>query len=288
MNVGKSSCCDWGCNMKENVKFSLLLGTLNRPEILSICLNKLKEQTYKNFEVIIIDQNDNDKTERVVKEFSGIDIKYKRVNFRGLSKARNAAIGLMCGTHFCLIDDDADYSNDYLENIVKSLRNNNKAVISGYILNTNTKKGIVNYGRIKNGCQISLRETIRLCPFGLFDEEFGIGAMFGAAEETDYLLRCRKKGYTIIHDPNVYVEHPIVLKQFQQAEGISIDKVKSYAMGLGALYKKHLKYYKEFELIPVLIDNIVRLLVKKIISRNNVADARFYGFIEGWKQYKAR
>ena len=112
--------------------------------------------------------------------------------------------------------------------------------------------------------------------------------MFGAAEETDYLLRCRKKGYTIIHDPNVYVEHPIVLKQFQQAEGISIDKVKSYAMGLGALYKKHLKYYKEFELIPVLIDNIVRLLVKKIISRNNVADARFYGFIEGWKQYKAR
>lgn len=282
--------------MDDRIKFSLLIGTLNRPEILLICLNKLKKQTYKNFEVIIIDQSDNDKTEQIVKAFSGIDIKYKKVDFRGLSRARNAAIRMMSGTFFCLIDDDADYSNRYLENVVRHA--NEKVIVSGYLFDTNTKKGIVNYDKIRNRQHLTLREIIRLCPsagltfpsgtvntVGLFDEEFGVGAEFGATEETDYLLRCRKQGYTILHAPDVYAEHPIILDQTPQSSDTPIEKVKRYAMGGGALYKKHLIYNNEINLIPALVDNIARLFIKKTISRSDIADTRYYGFIEGWKQY---
>lgn len=289
----------WQVKMDQQIKFSLLIGTLNRPKILSICLDKLKKQTYKKFEIIIVDQSQDNETESLVSAYSGLDIKYRRVNFKGLSKARNEAISLMSGDYFCLIDDDADYSCDYLAKAVKIFEMEPGVIISGYILDTYTDKGIVDYRRIKHADGLKLREIIRLCPsaglvipastinnVGHFDERLGVGTRFGATEETDYLLRCKKAGYKIVHSESLFVQHPIYIGEKPDYNHIEVDKVKSYAMGGGALYKKHLYYGKEYDLFPLLIENFGRVFVKKIVRRTDVEKARFKGFVEGWREFK--
>ena len=52
---------------------SIIVPTLNEEKHIPNLLNCLKNQTYKNFEIIVVDAHSNDKTKEVVKKF-GIDL----------------------------------------------------------------------------------------------------------------------------------------------------------------------------------------------------------------------
>ena len=71
------------------MKFSLILATLDRSKEIKECLNSLTVQEEQDFEIIVIDQSDNDKTKTIVERFNTLNIKYYAVDFKGLSKARN-------------------------------------------------------------------------------------------------------------------------------------------------------------------------------------------------------
>ena len=93
--------------------FSLVIGTLNRSNCIRYCLESLRNQTYSDFEIIIVDQSEDDLTEKMLEDFRDLTIVYERVAFKGLSKARNEAIRQAKGDYLCLIDDDANYCEDY-------------------------------------------------------------------------------------------------------------------------------------------------------------------------------
>ena len=65
--------------------FSLIIGTLNRSDCIKYCLESLRNQRYKNFEI-------NDLTEKTLENFRDLTIMYERVLYKGLSKARNEAV----------------------------------------------------------------------------------------------------------------------------------------------------------------------------------------------------
>ena len=98
------------------MEFSLIMGTLNRAKETAICLRSLLKQKFKDFEVIIIDQSTDEETRKLAygAEFGGLNIIYTHVDFRGLSRARNAGLALASGRYFALIDDDAGYDENYL------------------------------------------------------------------------------------------------------------------------------------------------------------------------------
>ena len=75
--------------MKKGM-ISVLLCTLNRPEVIGSCLDSLIAQTYRNFEIIVVDQSRDDRTENRCRAYSDARIRYYRVDFTGLSKARNS------------------------------------------------------------------------------------------------------------------------------------------------------------------------------------------------------
>ena len=52
------------------IKFSLLIATRNRSELLAECLDDLTRQNYDNFEVIIVDDESTDNTLEVVQSFT--------------------------------------------------------------------------------------------------------------------------------------------------------------------------------------------------------------------------
>jgi glycosyltransferase involved in cell wall biosynthesis len=286
------------------MKYSLIIGTLNRSSYIKRCLESILNQTYTNYEIIIVDQSTNDETENLIKELFCSKINYIRVNEKGLSRARNTALRQAKGDYFCLIDDDAYYREDYLFNIEKIVGSGigAKTILTGYLWNQVTSTKFVDYDVLNSGMELSVNQILRYAPspalifpsttlreVGFFDEQFGVGAIFGACEETDYIIRCREKGYRVVYDSNLFAYHPMNLKDEVNVFVTTPQKHYAYSKGKGAFFKKHLIIGKEISLFFPAVINFLNKLIKysfRIGNKEN-AKAQLSGFISGYTQYKS-
>lgn len=278
--------------------FSLILGTINRPDCIKCCLESLRNQKYRDFEIIIIDQSDDNLTEKVLEDFRDLTIVYKRVEFKGLSKARNEAIRHAKGDYFCLMDDDAFYYEDYLSNIEKHLKPNNKTIVTGYIWNTITRSNYANYNALSDGKKLSHRQVIRYCPSatvsfskeiisisGTFDEEFGVGAKYGAGEETDFILRAMIHGYVVRYYSDVKAQHPHEML-VKAVPAVDVKKKCSYSFGFGAMYEKQFYLGNGFNVLFSYIEKIIKLKLKCILFRNEENVKEKEAFWQGKREYQ--
>jgi len=100
-------------------KISIQIITKNRVKLLPLAIESALSQTYKNLEIIIVDNNSTDKTEELVKRYVSIDnrIKYFRiVENLGITKTRNFALSKSVGTYVAVLDsDDFWLTEDKLE-----------------------------------------------------------------------------------------------------------------------------------------------------------------------------
>ena len=262
------------------MQVSLIIGTLNRADYLYHCLESLNTQIYKNFEAIIVDQSTNDETEKLIDRLGYTWIKYKRVTYKGLSKARNDAIRMATGDVFCLIDDDAYYDEDYLLKMVDHISTNPKRIISGFLTDGLTNREFVDYSKVPEGKPLSFWRITRYCPspaisftrelietVGVFDEEFGVGAKYGAAEETDLLLRAKKKGFSVIHYKDVKAQHPH--KWVVNTNNNEKAKSYGYSYGIGAMYKKNTRGNLCSKIGLVYLERVARDVVKGLINQED-------------------
>ena len=98
---------------------SIFVPTGNRAKSIKIVLDSLKKQTYKIFEVIVVDYKSTDNTQEVVKEFSrSLTIHFIQQNNKGLSNAANLALKHAKGEIFIRTDDDVEMSPQWLQAIV--------------------------------------------------------------------------------------------------------------------------------------------------------------------------
>ncbi|BFI73758.1 hypothetical protein YN1_7450 [Nanoarchaeota archaeon] len=100
------------------VKVSVAIPTYNRKEKLRRLLNSLKESTFKDFEIIVVDDASTDGTEEMIKEeFPNIKyIRHKRPTL--VAKSRNDAIESSEGDFIFFIDDDNVVEKDTIEKLV--------------------------------------------------------------------------------------------------------------------------------------------------------------------------
>lgn len=278
--------------------FSLIIGTLNRSNCIRYCLESLRNQTYSEFEIIIVDQSEDDLTKKVLEDFRDLTIVYERVAFKGLSKARNEAIRQAKGDYLCLIDDDAYYCEDYLSNIGKHIKPNKKTIVSGYLWNATTKNDFVNYKKLIDGKKLSYRQVIRYCPSpaisfpkeiisvsGNFDEEFGVGAKYGAGEETDFIIRAMSHGYVVRYYSDVKALHPHE-KLATTISSVDIKKKCSYSFGFGAMYEKHFFLGNGIKVLPAFIEKVLKLKLKCLLYRKAEYAKEKDAFWQGMKKYK--
>lgn len=281
----------------DKIKFSFIIGTLNRANELKYCIKSLLYQTYKELEIIIVDQSDNDLTEKLVKSFDDKRIVYEHVNFRGLSRARNRAISLATGEYICLTDDDAYYDSDYLAALKKHYEKKEDSIISGYMWDAVNKRDFVDYSKLKGGNPLSVREIIRKCPspaitfprilvqkIGGFDESFGVGAKYGAAEETDFMLRAVWENYEVFFWPDVKVTHPHEFAEIAVDEAALDRKAYSYPFGTGAMYRKQFMIGDKKRLLFPYTEQAVKMMIKRLLhmSRADIMCRRFW---EGYDSY---
>jgi len=111
--------------MKKNIYFSIIFPTNNRAQDTEITLKYLKKSTFKNFEVIIVDNNSTDNTDQIVKKYNFVKyIKNHSNNY--VVKARNQAIKYSKGKVIFCIDDDSFPSIHTLKNAHKVFTKNKK------------------------------------------------------------------------------------------------------------------------------------------------------------------
>lgn len=92
-------------------RISVLIPTRDRRELLLACLASLREQTYRDFEVVVVDDGSTDGTERLAPR---VEI-YARTPPMGVGHARNVAISLARGEFLYVLDSDDWLAPDALE-----------------------------------------------------------------------------------------------------------------------------------------------------------------------------
>ncbi len=102
--------------------YSIIIPVYNRPDELEELLACLVTQTYRNFEVVIIEDGSVTKCDKVVDSFRGrLDIRYFYQENTGQGFARNAGFEKATGDYFIVLDSDALIENNYLEIVEKQL-----------------------------------------------------------------------------------------------------------------------------------------------------------------------
>lgn len=103
----------------ENNKYavSVIVTTYNRRKYLSRALNSLLNQTYKNFEVIIVDDGSNDGSEKIIFKYlkANNNFKYIRHSNRKNPLSVNSGILLSQGKYITLLDSDDEYQKEHLK-----------------------------------------------------------------------------------------------------------------------------------------------------------------------------
>lgn len=106
------------------VDISIILPVYNGEKSITRCINSVLSQTYKNIELIIVDDGSSDNTFDKVKFYLKKDdrVKYKYVNNSGVSHARNVGIDASSGKFLTFIDVDDFVSQDFIEKLVKGIK----------------------------------------------------------------------------------------------------------------------------------------------------------------------
>jgi glycosyltransferase involved in cell wall biosynthesis len=106
----------------EKPLVSVIIPTYNRANLIGRAIQSALDQTYRNIEIIIVDDASNDNTEEIVTKFHNINVVYIRHNCnKGGGAARNTGIKASNGQFIAFLDDDDEWLNDKLEKQVKTI-----------------------------------------------------------------------------------------------------------------------------------------------------------------------
>lgn len=110
---------------------SVIIPLYNKAKTIKRTLESIHNQSYQDFEVIVVDDGSTDDSFRVVSEFNDPRIKIYRQSNQGVSAARNHAVELSSGDYVAFLDADDEWDPDYLETQVSLIRSYPEASIFG-------------------------------------------------------------------------------------------------------------------------------------------------------------
>ena len=93
---------------------SVIIPTFNRAEVVSRAVNSVLNQTFKDFECIVVDDGSTDETDSVLRRFAD-KIKVVKTENRGVSAARNLGAKLAAGKYIAFLDSDDEWKPQKLQ-----------------------------------------------------------------------------------------------------------------------------------------------------------------------------
>lgn len=278
---------------KGKLEFSLILATLGRTSELDRFLQHLVRQSYRDFELVIVDQNPLGFLDSIWRPYAdALRIRCLR-SHPGLSRARNVGLQCAVGDLIAFPDDDCWYPPDLLQNVVDVFnRSPNLGGVVGYCMdpagkpffNLDVRPGRINkfnVWRRATSATIFLQRRL-IERVGLFDEGLGVGSGTPnlAAEDVDYMIRAVKSGAELAYIPSLSIFHPVPSTDYGPP---MIRRGYGYGRGHGVVLRRH-HYpvtYVAYVLFRALGGAVVAFLT------GNFAKARYHhavlrGRLLGW------
>lgn len=235
---------------------SVVLSTRNRPDDAGACVATILENRSPEFELIIIDQSDDGRTEAaIVSHQQDRRVRYTRTATRGLSVGRNLGVQLSSGEIVAFTDDDCRVAKDWVQQMGAIFAADSE--ISSVFGRVRIPEGTFerkdyaggfepeedlyeaslpmpesNYGI---GANMAFRRSA-LGRLGPFDPVLGAGAPLKSGEDVDMLFRALTGGLKV-----VYARGPEVLHLGVRRGAAKRVLVQGHQIGLGAMFYKHVR-----------------------------------------------
>jgi len=265
---------------------SIILPTYNREHLLSRAIQSVLNQTYQDFELIIVDDGSTDDTEKVVKNFNCEIIKYIRHDKnKGLSAARNTGIRVAKGDYMAFQDSDDEWMPEKLEKQIRAFETASPAVgivYTGRYRIINNKKdympptkwtpkdsdlfnNLLKANFVAPPTALVRRECFERT--GMFDEQFP------AFEDWELFLRMsRYYQFKFIHEPLAIIYH--------QPDSISANQ-GALIKGLKQLLKT---YFEDIKQDKTVLGRYCFSLGSLLCSYGKLSEGRGY-FVTSVKAY---
>jgi len=250
--------------------FSILIANYNNGSFFKDCYTSIQNQTYQNWEVIIVDDCSTDDSVTVIKNFIKNDARFKLfvnpVN-RGCGYSKNRCAGLAAGEVLGFLDPDDTITSDALQIMIeKHKANMDVAIITSKYVLVDLNMNFKNSG--SHGSSIPAKKSYLT---------YGAGALtaFATFKKEFYL-----KTSTIDPKMKRAVDQDLYYKLEEQGKHLFIDKVlynyRIHENSISAnqnLYKAQywhfyakIKSYERRMRYNLIIDNFTILQIKKLKS----------------------
>jgi len=259
---------------------SVIVPTYNRAHLLGRAIESVLNQTYKDFELIVVDDGSTDDTEKVVGNFKDERIRYISLEKNmGAGVARNRGIEASRGKYIAFQDSDDEWLAEKLEKQIKILETvspevgvvytdmwrvfqdgkqeywHSPTILKGRVVNETS----LDYQVLGLGIQATMIKKRCFEKIGAFDERFP------RFIDLEFFVRLAK------HFHSCHIREPLV-KFHYQTDGISSNN-RAYSMGRMLLLEK---YYDDVRNNRKFVANQYLLISKHSYSYGNVAEGRRY------------
>lgn len=139
-------------------KISIIIPCYNQQEFIDRCIDSVVEQSFTNWECVLINDGSTDKTEDFCQKWVEKDSRIKLFNKQngGLSSARNAGIEKAIGTHLLFLDSDDRLGDENSLKFLTNALNPETEVVAGNILNEFSDKSLTKSTLNKFNCEVVL------------------------------------------------------------------------------------------------------------------------------------
>lgn len=254
----------------EVIKISLVIATLGRSSEIDRLFHSLVGQEFASFEVILVDQNSDNRLESIARGNWPFPVNWIRTpNIRGLSRARNIGWKAARGELIIFPDDDCWYPPWLLlrgTNLLSALKAD---ILTGRAADEDGNDINGRYSHLPHNINrsnvwvsgiewVMLFKISALLAVNGFDEDVGVGAStpWQACEGQDILLRALDRGLICCFDPALYGHHA----NFDETPS-KAKRAKGRAYGRGLGYVMRLHRYKFISAANWISRPLVRLLL---------------------------
>lgn len=271
--------------------FSFIISSVDRALELQNCISSLENayifaRKQYSIEIIVVFKGHVEQRTSIVLQIPELFTSYVELN-ANLARARNIGIERSKGNLMIFIDDDSSVKPDFIIQLADILNRQNADAYCGRIFRSGTnfpfvdcyKKdkqfflGWLDYKFFMGSCMIIKKEAIETV--GYFDERFGSGAQYFAADDSNLFFRLKQKKARILYLPKVIFYHPY-------SEYIPLKRVFTYSFAKGAFLAERIFSDPLHSFIFVLIFSrticisFLRLLQRYFSSAIRVKDKRFH------------
>ena len=261
--------------------FSVIIPLYNKAPYVAKAIESVLGQTYRDFEVIVIDDGSTDQSLEVAKTFENKSITIVSQPNSGVSTARNNGVKLAKYPYICFLDADDWWHPTFLEEMKRLITDFPDAGIygSGYYIVKNGKeriapigvpqgfeRGIIDYCEVyaKTLC-MPLTSISVVIPKHIFDEEKGFKSQLKFGEDFDLWIRITLKHKVILVNKSLaYYNQDVDVNNRGVAVHKTYSPVNHFIFNLDYLYDNEKNNHR----LKILLDKLrVYILLKYRMQR---------------------